>query len=97
MQNIFGFVEMFCIFVLPSGLMATIKTNKMRKELTKSEVAPNLKAGDIIEFTNKSNFKVIHIVFKVDEKSWYCMFGSRRSYGSLKSYMKYPDFKIVSN
>ena len=32
MKNIFGFVEMFCIFVLPSGLMATIKTNKMRKQ-----------------------------------------------------------------
>jgi hypothetical protein len=90
-------VEMFCIFVLPSGLMVTIKTNKMRKELTKSEVAPNLKAGDIIEFTNKSNYKIILIVFKADEKSWYCMLGGRNSYGTLKSYMKYPDFKIVSN
>ncbi len=31
MKNIFGFVEMFCIFVLPSGLMVTIKTNKMNQ------------------------------------------------------------------
>jgi hypothetical protein len=32
MQNIFGFVEMFCSFDLPSGLMATIKTNKMNTQ-----------------------------------------------------------------
>ncbi len=69
----------------------------MKKQLTKSEVAPNLKAGDVIEFTNKNNYKVIHIVFKADEKSWYSMFGGRNSYDTLKSFMKYPDFKIVSN
>jgi len=31
MKNIFGFVEMFCIFVLPSGLMVTIKPKQMKQ------------------------------------------------------------------
>jgi len=66
------------------------------KHLTKSEVAPNLKVGDVIEFTNSANFKQVLIVTRVDEKSWYDMFG-RNSYGTLKFYMSKPDFKITSN
>lgn len=65
------------------------------KQLTKSDVAPNLKAGDIIEFTNSCNYRVIIHVSRVEEKSWYS--NGRNSYGTLKHYMKYPDFKIISN
>jgi hypothetical protein len=66
------------------------------KHLTKSQVAPDLKPGDVIEFTNRKNFKVVIKIVRADEKSWYDMYG-RESYGSLKGYMKYPDFKIISN
>lgn len=69
----------------------------MRKQLTKSEVAPNLKDGDVIEFTNQRNYKQILIIMKADELSWYTLTGGRNSYGTLKRYMKYTDFKIVSN
>lgn len=73
-------------------------------QLTKSEVAPDLKKGDIIEFTNSSNYKVTMLVTRVEEKSWYACMGSsltfysgRNSYGTLKRYMGYSDFKIISN
>ncbi len=67
------------------------------KQLTKSEVCSELNAGDVIEFTNSRNFKQVLIVVRADEKSWYDMFGGRNSYGTLKQYMKHPDFKIISN
>jgi hypothetical protein len=66
------------------------------KHLTKSEVAPNLKVGDVIEFTNSVNYKVTLKVTRVEEKSWYDNLG-RNSYGTLKSYMSHPDFKITKN
>jgi hypothetical protein len=78
------------------NLALSIKTKTM-KQLTKSQVAPDLKPGDVVEFTNSRNFKQVLIVVRADEKSWYDMFGGRNSYGTLKQYMKYTDFKIISN
>ena len=69
----------------------------MKKQLTKSEVFPNLKAGDVVEFTNQTNYKQVLIIVKADELSWYDLTGGRNSYGTLKRYMKYKDFKIISN
>lgn len=77
--------------------LALSNQTKSMKQLTKSQVAPNLKAGDVIEFTNSNSFKQILIVVRADEKSWYDMFGGRNSYGTLKQYMKHSDFKIISN
>ena len=64
--------------------MATVKTNIW-----------NLKVGDRITFTNSVNYKVDILVTKVEEKSWYAL--GRNSYGTLQSYAKYPDFKIIRN
>jgi flagellar motor switch protein FliM len=58
----------------------------------------NLEVGDVIVFTNKVNYKVEINVKRVEEKSWYGGIGDingRNSYGTLKSYSKYPDFKII--
>ena len=54
----------------------------------------NLSVGDKITFTNKVGYKVEFIVSRIEEKSWYCEKGNRQSYGTLKSFMKYSDFKI---
>jgi hypothetical protein len=62
--------------------MRTIKTNTW-----------NLKVGDVISFTNSVNYKVVITVTRVEEKSWYA--NGRNSYGTLQSYSKYPDFKII--
>ncbi len=67
------------------------------KHLTKSEVAPNLKAGDLIEYRDSRGFKQNLIVANVSEKFIYQFFGYRISYNELKSYMSSPDFKITSN
>lgn len=64
--------------------MATVKTNIW-----------NLKVGDRITFTNSVNYKVDILVKRVEEKSWYAT--GRNSYGTLQSYAKYPDFKIIRN
>mgnify|MGYP003427107485 FL=1 len=64
--------------------MATVKTNIW-----------DLKVGDRITFTNSANYKVDILVTKVEEKSWYAL--GRNSYGTLHSYAKYPDFKIIRN
>jgi predicted lactoylglutathione lyase len=55
----------------------------------------NLQVNDIITFTNKIGYKVNITVSRVEEKSWYCGLGGRNSYGTLKNYMKYSDFKIT--
>ena len=55
----------------------------------------NLKVNDIITFTNKLGYKVNITVSRVEEKSWYCGLGGRNSYGRLKNYTKYHDFKIT--
>jgi hypothetical protein len=65
---------------------------------TKSD-APEIKTGNIIEFTNKSNAVVKITVARVDEKSWYHLnfisgAHSRNSYGTLLKYSKLPGFKI---
>jgi hypothetical protein len=60
----------------------------------------DLKVGDRITFTNSVNYKVDILVKRVEEKSWYGGEGivnGRNSYGTLQSYMKYPDFKIIRN
>jgi flagellar motor switch protein FliM len=64
--------------------MTTQKTNTI-----------GLKVGDVISFTNKVNSHVKITVARVEEKSWYTTSGGRNSYGTLESYMKYPDFKIT--
>ena len=64
--------------------MATVKTNIW-----------NLKVGDRITFTNSVNYKVDILVTRVEEKSWYAT--GRNSYGTLQSYSKYPDFKIIKS
>lgn len=54
----------------------------------------NLQVGDVITFTNSVNYFVSIKVTRVENKSWYdgkC----RNSYGTLLSYSKYPDFKII--
>ena len=53
----------------------------------------NLEVGDTITFTNSTNYKVERLVTRVEEKSWYAP--SRNSWGTLQSYTKYPDFKII--
>lgn len=54
----------------------------------------NLKVGDIITFTNKLGVLQTIEVKRVEQKSWYAP--GRNSYGTLKRYSKYPDFKITS-
>ena len=68
--------------------MKTIKTNIW-----------NLKVGDRITFTNSVKYKVDILVGRVEEKSWYKAGTSwgRNSWGTLQSYSKYPDFKIIRN
>jgi hypothetical protein len=51
-------------------------------------------AGNVITFTNSVGYKVRILVTRVEEKSWYGTNGNRNSYGTLKSYTKYPDFNI---
>lgn len=55
----------------------------------------NLEVGDRIMFINSVNFKVNILVTRVEEKSWYRP--GRNSWGTLQSYSKYPDFKIIKN
>ena len=62
--------------------MKTVKTNIW-----------NLKVGDRITFTNSVNYKVDIIVKRVEEKSWYAT--GRNSWGTLQSYTKLRDFKII--
>lgn len=64
--------------------MATIKTNIW-----------GLEVGDKITFTNSRNYKVILEVVRVEEKSWYA--SGRNSWGTLQSFTKYPDFKIIKS
>lgn len=64
--------------------MATIKTNIW-----------DLKVGDLITFTNKVNYKVNLLVTRVEEKSWYAI--GRNSWGTLESFTKCNDFKIIRN
>jgi hypothetical protein len=62
--------------------MTTVKTNIW-----------NLEVGDVITFTNSVNYKVVKKVTRVEEKSWYA--NGRNSWGTLQSFTKYPDFKII--
>jgi hypothetical protein len=55
----------------------------------------DLQVNDVISFTNSVNYKVVINVTRVEDKSWYSGSGGRNSYGTLKNYMKYPDFKIT--
>ena len=55
----------------------------------------SIKVGDTITFTNSVNYKVVILISRVEEKSWYDGLGLRSSYGTLNSYTKYPDFKIT--
>ena len=67
------------------------------KHLTKSEVAPKLKAGDLIEYRDSRGFRQNVIVVAAYKKFIYQFFGPRITYNELKSYMSNPDFKITSN
>jgi len=67
------------------------------KHLFKNEVAPKLKAGDLIEYRDSRGFKQNVIVVAAYKKFIYQMFGPRITYQELKSYMSNPDFKITSN
>lgn len=71
-----------CIFTGQTQKMTTIKTNIW-----------NLQVGDVITFTNSVNYKVSITVTRVEDKSWYAT--GRNSWGTLQSYSKYPDFKII--
>lgn len=73
-----------CRVIKNANKMATVKTNIW-----------DLKAGDRITFTNSANYKVDILVKRVEEKSWYAT--SRNSWGTLQSYAKYPDFRIIRN
>lgn len=53
----------------------------------------NLEVGDIITFTNKVNYKVVRVVKRVEDKSWYD--NGRNSWNTLNRYSQYPDFKII--
>ncbi len=67
----------------------------MARFLTKSEVAPKLKAGDSIEYKTIEGYKQIFIVTQATKKFIYQFFGERMTYNELKEYMKNPDFKII--
>jgi len=71
-----------CIFTGQTQKMTTIKINIW-----------NLQVGDVITFTNSVNYKVSITVTRVEDKSWYAT--GRNSWGTLQSYSKYPDFKII--
>ena len=65
-------------------------------QLTKSQVAPKLKTGDLIEYKTIKGYKQVFIVTQATKKFIYQHFGERITYNELKEYMKCPDFKIVS-
>lgn len=65
----------------------------MRQQLTNIF---GLEVGDVISFTNSRNYFVNITVTRVEEKSWYDNKG-RNSYGTLKIYSRYPDFKITKS
>ncbi len=67
------------------------------KQLTKLEVAPKLKAGDLIEYKTIKGYKQVFIVTQATKKFIYQFFGERMTYNELKEYMKHPDFKIIFN
>ena len=69
----------------------------MARFLTKEEVAPKLKTGDLIEYKTIKGYKQVFIVTQATKKFIYQFFGERMTYNELKEYMKCPDFKIVSN
>ena len=69
----------------------------MARFLTKEEVAPKLKTGDLIEYKTIKGYKQVFIVTQAPKKFIYQFFGERMTYNELKEYMKCPDFKIVSN
>jgi len=69
----------------------------MPRYLTKQEVAPNLKSGDLIEYRTCKGYKQNLIVTQATKKFIYQFFGERMTYNELKEYMNYPDFKIISN
>jgi hypothetical protein len=71
----------------------TEQSSDMAAQMTKNI---DLKVGDTISFTNNVGYKVVMIVSRVEEKSWYVN-RSRNSYGTLNDYAKFPDFKITSN
>jgi len=67
----------------------------MARFLTKSEVAPKLRNGDIIEYRTDEGLKQIIIVIQAAKKFIYQFMGERVTYNQLKEYMKNPDFKII--
>lgn len=77
-------IKIMSIFTGQTQKMTTIKTNIW-----------NLQVGDVITFTNSVNYKVSITVTRVEDKSWYAT--GRNSWGTLQSYSKYPDFKIIKN
>ena len=74
---------------------------KTKKQITMTTIKENiwgLRVGDIITFTNEVNYKVVIVVKRVENKSWY---GNsvklRNSWNTLNRYSQYPDFKIIKN
>jgi len=67
----------------------------MARFLTKSEVAPELQTGDLIEYRTDKGFKQNIIVIQAGSKFIYQFMGERVTYNQLKEYMKNPDFKII--
>lgn len=53
----------------------------------------DIEVGDRITFTNKVNYNVDILVKRVEEKSWYAT--GRNSWGTLFSYSKLENFKII--
>jgi len=70
---------------------STIKRN----EIMTTSNAKNLQVGDKITFTNLIGSEISITVSRVSEKSWYCHRGGRNSFGTLESYSKMKDFKII--
>jgi len=69
----------------------------MKRIILRSD-APKIKVGSIICFTNKLNWRVTLIVFRVTDKSWFIRVNGhtfRKSYGSLIEYSKLTDFNII--
>jgi hypothetical protein len=63
--------------------MATVKNNIW-----------NVKAGDIITFTNYAGSKRESVITRVTDKSWFSP--NRQSWGTLADYQKsFPDFQII--
>ena len=54
-----------------------------------------LEVGDGYSYTNKYGMKIIIMISRVEEKSYYYENGCRESWGTLLSKSKLPDFKII--